>query len=61
MATAATAFVFDDSNIPDLVLETIIGFVAESTPMECWGELCSVSRRWHRVALPVLREVYRAA
>jgi hypothetical protein len=49
---------FEDCELPDLVLEIIIGFVAQVTPMECWGELCSVSRRWCRLARPVLREVF---
>jgi hypothetical protein len=55
-------FAIDDSEVPDLVLETIIGFLAAAIPTEQWSAaICSVSRRWRRVARPVLREAFLAA
>jgi hypothetical protein len=55
-------FFFEDSELPDLVLETIIGFLAAVTPTEHWGTaICAVSKRWRRIARPVLREAFLVA
>jgi hypothetical protein len=54
-------FAIEDAAIPDLVLETIFVHFAETTPMTAWGELCSVSRRWRRLARPVFRDAYQRA
>jgi hypothetical protein len=51
-------FVMEDSDIPDLVLEMIIEYMAQATPSNTWGNICAVSRRWDRLARPVLREVF---
>ena len=52
-------FIFEDSEIPDLVLEIIIEFVAKETAKEKWGEIQRVSKRWNRISKPILREVFR--
>ena len=45
----------DDSDIPDLVLETIFGFLAEILPMEKWSEIRVVSKRWALISKPIFK------
>ena len=56
-----TEFIYDDSEIPDLVLETIIEFLAKETPIEQWNEIKRVSKRWNRLSKPIFREVFKNA
>ena len=61
MTTTKTTTIFEDNEIPDLVLETIMGFVALSVPMERWGEFASVSKRWKRVSKIAFKEAFKNA
>lgn len=46
--------------LPDLVIELVIEFAAESTPISKWGELCVVCKRWKPIAIRTLRELMRS-
>lgn len=41
---------FEDSDLPDIVVGTVIQFAAVSLPVERWSDLCVVSKRWNRIA-----------